>query len=237
MLPARCPSRVATARSEQPRSAARLAKECRRMSRRARLDEAGAHFGNSHAPTLGRPPPVDDAACAEGWPYEGTKGVGAATGRKALRTFIGRTDRVLGQIEAFVPEARRLDDGETLTFPHSTISTRRHLVRVHGDGRARRRLRHFPRGGSGAARWPSAAHEGDLGRVHVCGAGRAAAAAAGPAAGLRSRGRDATGRGEPRSCADDIVGTASRMPPGAGSRAACPTASRARAHRQAAWAG
>jgi type IV secretion system protein VirB4 len=37
---------------------------------------------------------------------------------------------VLDQIEAFVPEARWLDDGETLTFLHSTVSTRRHLVRV-----------------------------------------------------------------------------------------------------------
>jgi type IV secretion system protein VirB4 len=75
-------------------------------------------------------PPADDAARAEGFLYEGTAGAEVATGRDALRNFIDRTERVLDQIEAFVPEARWLDDAETLTFLHSTVSTRRHLVRV-----------------------------------------------------------------------------------------------------------
>ena len=86
----------------------------------------GAHFESSYILTFAWLPPADDAARAEGWLYEGTEGVDAATGREALRGFIDRTDRVLDQIEAFVPEAGWLEDGETLTFLHSTVSTRRH---------------------------------------------------------------------------------------------------------------
>ncbi len=41
-----------------------------------------------------------------------------------------RTDRVLSLVEGFVPEVRWLDDAETLTYLHSTISTRRQRVRV-----------------------------------------------------------------------------------------------------------
>lgn len=98
--------------------------------RRAQFEEAGAHFESSYVLTFAWLPPADDAARAEGWLYEGTEGADTASGREALRGFIDRTDRVLDQIEAFVPEARWLDDAETLTFLHSTVSTRRHLVRV-----------------------------------------------------------------------------------------------------------
>jgi type IV secretion system protein TrbE len=37
---------------------------------------------------------------------------------------------VLALIEGFMPEAEWLDDGETLTYLHSCISTRRQRVRV-----------------------------------------------------------------------------------------------------------
>ncbi|QYU67322.1 hypothetical protein J4558_20650 [Leptolyngbya sp. 15MV] len=98
--------------------------------RRAQFEEAGAHFESSYVLTFAWLTPADDAARAEGFLYEGAPGAQVATGREALRNFIDRTDRVLDQIEAFVPEARWLDDSETLTFLHSTVSTRRHLVRV-----------------------------------------------------------------------------------------------------------
>src|SRR3546814_10187042 len=45
-------------------------------------------------------------------------------------SFADRTDLVLKLGDGFVPEVRWLDDGETLTYLHSTISTRRQLVRV-----------------------------------------------------------------------------------------------------------
>ena len=50
--------------------------------------------------------------------------------RAVLEGFIDRTDRVLALIEGFMPEADWLDDGETLTYLHSCVSTRRQRVRV-----------------------------------------------------------------------------------------------------------
>jgi type IV secretion system protein TrbE len=44
--------------------------------------------------------------------------------------FIERTDRILQLLDGFMPEAAWLDDGETLTYLHSTVSTRRHRVAV-----------------------------------------------------------------------------------------------------------
>ena len=55
---------------------------------------------------------------------------GAADWRAALEGFVDRTDRVLALIEGFMPEAEWLDDGETLTYLHSCVSTRRQRVRV-----------------------------------------------------------------------------------------------------------
>ena len=53
------------------------------------------------------------------------------TAREALRGFVDRTDRVLATgRRASCPESRWLDDAETLTYLHSSISTRRHRVRV-----------------------------------------------------------------------------------------------------------
>ena len=40
-----------------------------------------------------------------------------------LEGFVDRTDRVLALIEGFMPEAEWLDDGETLTYLHSCVST------------------------------------------------------------------------------------------------------------------
>ncbi|TIM59634.1 MAG: conjugal transfer protein TrbE, partial [Mesorhizobium sp.] len=45
-------------------------------------------------------------------------------------TFPDRTDRVLALLDGFMPECDWLDDTETLTYLHSTVSTKRHRVRV-----------------------------------------------------------------------------------------------------------
>ena len=49
---------------------------------------------------------------------------------EVLRAFIDRTDRVLALFDGFMPECAWLDDGETLTYLHSCVSTKRHRVRV-----------------------------------------------------------------------------------------------------------
>jgi type IV secretion system protein VirB4 len=97
--------------------------------RRAQFEEEGAHFESRHYLTLVWLPPADDAARAEAWLYEG-RARGRSDWRNILTAFIDRTDRVLALIEDFMPEADWLDDGDTLTYLHSCISTRRQRVRV-----------------------------------------------------------------------------------------------------------
>jgi type IV secretion system protein VirB4 len=98
--------------------------------RRAQFEEAGAHFESRYVLTFVWLPPADDVQRAESWLYEGQADADGADGREALRGFVDRTSRVLDLIEAFVPEAEWLTDTETLTYLHSTVSTRRHAVRV-----------------------------------------------------------------------------------------------------------
>ncbi|RUX45850.1 conjugal transfer protein TrbE, partial [Mesorhizobium sp. M7A.F.Ca.US.014.04.1.1] len=74
-------------------------------------------------------PPAEDVSRMENWLYEGREKTGVDP-RELLKSFVDRTDRVLDLVEGFVPEAAWLDDGETLTYLHSTVSTRRHRVRV-----------------------------------------------------------------------------------------------------------
>ncbi|MBR3192741.1 conjugal transfer protein TrbE [Bosea sp. (in: a-proteobacteria)] len=99
------------------------------MERREQFREEGAHFESRYYLTLAWMPPAEDAARAEGWLYEGRSGSGVDPW-ELLKGFIDRSDRVLNLVEGFVPEVRWLDDAETLTYLHSTISTRRQRVRV-----------------------------------------------------------------------------------------------------------
>jgi type IV secretion system protein VirB4 len=97
--------------------------------RRAQFEEEGAHFESRYFLTLLWLPPADEAARAEAWLYEGREREGADW-RAALSGFVDRTDRVLALVEGFMPEVEWLDDGETLTYLHSCISTRQQRVRV-----------------------------------------------------------------------------------------------------------
>jgi len=100
------------------------------MERRAQFEEEGAHFESAYYLTFCWLPPSDAADRAEGWLYEGREDRAGADGRAALSGFIDRTDRVLALVEGFMPEAAWLSDEETLTYLHSTVSTRRHAVRA-----------------------------------------------------------------------------------------------------------
>jgi type IV secretion system protein VirB4 len=98
--------------------------------RRAQFEEEGAHFESRYFLTLLWLPPADDAARAEAWLYEGRAQEEGADWRAVLAGFLDRSDRVLALIEGFMPEVEWLDDGETLTYLHSCISTRQQRVRV-----------------------------------------------------------------------------------------------------------
>jgi type IV secretion system protein VirB4 len=74
-------------------------------------------------------PPAEEASKAESWLYEGRAQSGVDPW-ELLNGFIDRTDRVLQLVEGFVPESAWLDDAETLTYLHSTISTRHQRIRV-----------------------------------------------------------------------------------------------------------
>ena len=50
--------------------------------------------------------------------------------KEHVKSFADRTDRVLHLVEGFMPEAAWLDDAATLTYLHSTVSTRTQRVRV-----------------------------------------------------------------------------------------------------------
>lgn len=89
----------------------------------------GAHFVSSYFLTFLFLPPAEEAARTESWLYEGRERSGIDP-HEILRAFTDRTDRVLALLDGFMPECHWLDDGETLTYLHSTISTKRHRVRV-----------------------------------------------------------------------------------------------------------
>lgn len=97
--------------------------------RKADFDEEGVHFVSSYFLTFLFLPPPEDATRAEGWLYEGRDQAGADPG-EIVRAFVDRTERVLSLLDGFMPECHWLDDGQTLTYLHSTISTKRHPVRV-----------------------------------------------------------------------------------------------------------
>ena len=97
--------------------------------RRAAFAEQGVHFQSEYFLTFLYLPPAEEAARAETWLYEGREKTGIDAG-EVLRGFVDRTDRVLALFDGFMPECRWLDDPETLSYLHSTVSTHRHRVRV-----------------------------------------------------------------------------------------------------------
>jgi type IV secretion/conjugal transfer VirB4 family ATPase len=97
--------------------------------RKAQFEEEGAHFESNYFLTFLHLAPSEDAARAEGWLYEGSEKQGINP-HEVLRSFIDQTNRILQLVEGFVPEIEWLDDAETLTYLHSTISTKSQRVRV-----------------------------------------------------------------------------------------------------------
>jgi len=98
--------------------------------RKAAFEEEGAHYESAYFLTFLYLPPAWESAGAERFLYEGRSRTEGADAHEILGGFIDRTDRVLKLLEGFMPESRWLDDGETLTYLHSCISTRRQRVRV-----------------------------------------------------------------------------------------------------------
>lgn len=98
--------------------------------RKAQFEEAGSHYESSYYLTFLYLPPAESAAVAERLLYEGSQRRIGGDAREMLSGFIDRTSRVLQLVEGFMPECAWLDDAQTLTYLHSTVSTKRHRVRV-----------------------------------------------------------------------------------------------------------
>ena len=99
------------------------------LERQDAFEQAGVHFESRYYLTFVWLPPAEDAARIEAWLYEGRAQSGVDP-HELLRGFLDRTDRILQLIEGFVPESAWLDDPATLTYLHSTISTRQQRVRM-----------------------------------------------------------------------------------------------------------
>jgi len=100
------------------------------VERRAQFEQEGAHYESSYFLTFLYLPPAEEAGRAERLLYEGRDRNEDGEAREVQRGFVDRTERVLGLVEGFMPEITWLDDEGTLTYLHSTVSTRRQRVRV-----------------------------------------------------------------------------------------------------------
>jgi type IV secretion system protein VirB4 len=99
------------------------------LERQNAFEEAGAHFESRYFLTFVWLPPAEDASRIESFLYEGRAQTGVDPW-ELLRGFLDRTNRVLQLVEGFMPEVGWLETQETLTYLHSTISTRQQRVRV-----------------------------------------------------------------------------------------------------------
>ncbi|BCM17824.1 conjugal transfer protein TrbE [Mesorhizobium sp. J8] len=98
--------------------------------RRAAFEGKVAHFESLYHLTLVFLPPPDRQARAESALVDSHNSGSTRDWRAELAWFRDETDRVLDLLSGFMPEVRALDDAETLTYLHGTISTRRHPVAV-----------------------------------------------------------------------------------------------------------
>jgi len=98
--------------------------------RRAAFDSAGAHYESRYYLTLTFLPPPDQTDRAGRALIERSDRKQGRDWRQALESFLAETDRVLDLLAGFMPRVRALDDAQTLTYLHGTISTRRHRVAV-----------------------------------------------------------------------------------------------------------
>lgn len=98
--------------------------------RRAAFEAAGTHFESRYHLALTWLPPADTTNRVGRSLVERPDGDRERDWRAALASFVAETDRVLDLLSGVMASVRPLDDGETLTFLHGTVSDRRHPVAV-----------------------------------------------------------------------------------------------------------
>jgi len=98
------------------------------QERALQVEEAGARYESHYYLTLLWLPPADTTGRAEKVLIERVETEDAETWRERLDTFETQAGRVLDLLSTCLAEISPLDDDETLTYLHSTISTKRHGV-------------------------------------------------------------------------------------------------------------
>ncbi len=91
---------------------------------------AARHYESGYHLTLIYMPPSDEVNRAERLLIDAPTTEAAANWKDRLATYVAETDKALDLLSGMMPECRALDDSETLTYLHQTISTQRHSVAV-----------------------------------------------------------------------------------------------------------
>jgi len=86
------------------------------------------HFESDYHLTLLWLPPPDQVKRAEQLLLETPEDEPRTGWQDRLAAFVAETDRALDLLAGIMPECRALDDAETLTYLHGTVSQRRHPV-------------------------------------------------------------------------------------------------------------
>ena len=97
--------------------------------RRASFEEQGSHFVSAYHLTLLYLPPEESRSRAAGLLYEHRAQRGVDW-RERLSAFIAESDRFFDLLDGVMPELAWLDDSQTLTYLHATVSTHRQRVAV-----------------------------------------------------------------------------------------------------------
>ncbi|WP_374407824.1 conjugal transfer protein TrbE [Hydrogenophaga sp.] len=112
-------------RSEFPEALSWLVDE----ERRAAFEESATHFESRYHFTLQYLAPEESRARAAGLLYENRSSTGVDW-RERLAAFIAETDRVFDLLDGVMPEIAWLQDAETLSYLHTTVSPRTYPVAV-----------------------------------------------------------------------------------------------------------
>jgi len=107
-----------------------LASRLVEYERRAQFEEEGVHYESSYYLTLLFLPPAEETTRTENFLFEGVDHSSCVNGQEILGYFIDQCDRLLQLLDGFMRECAWLNSEQTLTYLHSTISTKRHHVRV-----------------------------------------------------------------------------------------------------------
>ncbi len=91
--------------------------------------QSAANFESSYMLTLVYLPPRESQAKLSHWMIESKKPQ-AVDWTEQLTGFVTQTDRFMGLLEGLMPEIGWMDDEQTLTYLHSSVSNKQHAVRV-----------------------------------------------------------------------------------------------------------